>query len=207
MVVYIWLLLLLVCFFLKNTYIRNFYNVRRKLDLSSHYWYIHPLYIQWSQGNIFGLFFVSVMDSSLQKFTDFPFLDILVELWSFGDSDNIEVEYDAEHNSQEVTCMGCSPSQSWDSKGGTEVVSSTIIPELPTHKISASWSLILLFCRLKVLHSRVLWVDTTMISLDWNLRLLTPLLWLFISLKAKKRWEWWLGWLIQTAHGKLDCTS
>lgn len=78
------------------------------------------------------------MDSSLQKFTDFPFLDILVELWSFGDSDNIEVEYDAEHNSQEVTRMGCSPSQSWDSKGGIEVVSSTIIPELPTHKISAS---------------------------------------------------------------------
>lgn len=153
------------------------------------------------------------MDSSLQKFTDFPFLDILVELWSFGDSDNTEVEYDAEHNSQEATCMGsasntwCSPPQSWNSKGGTEVVSSTIIPELPTNKISASWSLIPLFCRLKVLHPRVLWVDTKMISLNWNLRLLIPSLWLFKSLKAKKRWEWWLGWLIQTTHGKLDCTS
>lgn len=81
------------------------------------------------------------MDSSLQKFTDFPFLDILVELWSFGDSYNTEVEYDAEHNSQEATCMGCSPPQSWDSKGGTDMVSSTIIPKLPTHKISASFVL------------------------------------------------------------------
>lgn len=126
------------------------------------------------------------------------FLDILVELWSFGDADSTEVEYDAEHNSQEATCMGsasntwCSPPQSRDSKGGTEVVSSTIIPELPANKISASFSLTPLFCRLKVLHPRVLWVDTTVISLNWNLRLLTPSLWLFISLKAKKQWEWWL---------------
>lgn len=123
------------------------------------------------------------------------FLDILVEPQSFGDADSTEVEYDAEHNSQEATCMGsasntwCSPPQSWDSKGGTEVVSST---ELPTNKISASFSLTPLFCRLKVLHLRVLWVDTTVISLNWNLRLLTPSLWLFISLKAKKQWQWWL---------------
>lgn len=195
MVIYIWLLLLLICFFLKDTHIRKFYNIWRKLDISPHNWYIHPLYIQWSQDSIFALFFYVSDGLKLTEIDQLSlFLDILIELWSFGEVD--EVEYDAEHNSQEATCMvsasniWCSPPHSWNSRDWTEVVSSTIIPVLPTNKISASFPLAPLLCRLKVLHPRVLWVDTTVNSLNWNLWLLTPSLWLFISLKAKKQWEW-----------------